>query len=200
MPILISLQHPIVIVSAGAVLWTCVENLTMTQSAHVREINPSNFQRMHKNQYPIVICYNGCDHYAPTRSFDPQNYYRWKMEKQLGPILLARLLVIEEVDRSKLPSYVLQQVNQVEASIVQALPIISPHSNAAHLRRIVSDEPQRGPVFPSTLLIKFLALTLLLTCLLLPHLHNLCPSLPWQIILKYKIMVKQKGNQRKEAM
>ena len=135
------------IVSAGAVPRTHVENLTMTQSAHVREIHPSDFQRMHKNQYPIVICYNGHDHYAPTRSSDPQNYYRWKMEKQLGPILSARFLVIEEVDRSKLPQNVLQQVNQVEATIVQALPIISPHSNAAHLRRIVSDQPQRGPVF-----------------------------------------------------
>ena len=56
-------------------------------------------------------------------------------------------MVIEEVDRSKLPPNVLQQVNQVEVTIVQALPIISPHSNAAHLRRIASDQPQRGPVF-----------------------------------------------------
>ena len=119
----------------------------MTQSAHIREINLSDFQRMHKNQYPIIICYNGHDHYASRRSSDPQNYYRWKMEKQLEPILSARLLVIEEVDRSKLPQNVLQQVNQVEATIVQALPIISPHSNAAHLRRIASDQPQRGPVF-----------------------------------------------------
>ena len=123
------------------------KTLTMTQSAHIRELNPGDYSNMHKNQYPIVLCYNGRDHYAPTRSCDPQKYYRWKMEKQLGPILSAGLLIIEEVDRTKLPPNVLQQVNQVEATIVQALPVILPTSNAAHLRRAAGQHPQRGPVF-----------------------------------------------------
>ena len=88
----------------------------MTQSAHIRELNPGDYTNMHKNQYPIVLCYNGRDHYMPTRSASPQNYYRWKMEKQLGPILSAGLLIIEEVDRTKLPANVLNEVNQVEAT------------------------------------------------------------------------------------
>ena len=70
----------------------------MMQSGHVRELNPADYLNMHKNQYPIVLVYNGRDHYAPTRSSEPQQFYRWKMEKQLGPILSAGLLVIEEVD------------------------------------------------------------------------------------------------------
>ena len=70
------------------------------------------------------------------------------MEKELGPVLSAALSIIEEIDRAKLPPNVLHEVNEVEAQIVKSLPIISTHSNSAHLRKVSAGQTaHRGPVF-----------------------------------------------------
>ena len=118
----------------------------MVQSACVRLIG--NFGRMQKNQYPMVLYYNGRDHYAPTRSVSLEDFYRWKMEKELGPVLSGALFIIEEIDRTKLPPNVLQEVNEVQAQIVKSLPIISPQANSSHLRKAANpDVRRRGPIF-----------------------------------------------------
>ena len=119
----------------------------MVQSAHIREIGKFG-KSMHKNTHPLVLCYNGSNHYAPTKSCSPEKFYQWKMEKELGPVLSAALFIIEEIDRNKLPSNVLNEINEVEAQIVKSLPIISKHSNTSHLRQAAMMEvPHRGPVF-----------------------------------------------------
>ena len=105
----------------------------MVQSAHIWEIGKFA-KTMHKNTYPLVVCYNGRDHYTLTRSSSPEKFYRWKMQKELGPVLSAALFIIEEIDRTKLPANVLTEVNGVEAQIVKSIPIISTHSNSSHLR------------------------------------------------------------------
>ena len=103
---------------------------------------------MHKNTYPLVLCYNGRDHYAPTKSCSPEKFYWWKMEKELGLVLSAALFIIEETDRTTLPSNVLTEVNEVEAQIVKSLPIISKYSNTSHLRQAAMMEVlHKGPVF-----------------------------------------------------
>ena len=118
----------------------------MVQAAHVRLIG--NFGRMQKNQFPMVLCYNGRDHYAPTRSVSLEDFYCWKMEKELGPVLSGELFIIEEIDRTKLPPNVLTEVNEVEAQIVKSLPIISLQANSSHLCKAVNlDFPHRGPIF-----------------------------------------------------
>ena len=130
----------------GAVPRTHLEKLTMVQSAHVRLI--CNFGRMQKNQFPMVLCHNGRDHYAPTRSVSLEDFYQWKMEKELGPVLSRALFIIEEIDRTKLCPNVLQEVNEVEAQIVKSLPIISPQAISSHLRKAANpDVPHRGPIF-----------------------------------------------------
>ena len=69
---------------------------------------------------------------------------------ELGPIVSASLLVIEELDRQKLGPAVLAAVNQLEDTIVQTLPIISPRSLSSHLRAVVVSNKvgplHRGPV------------------------------------------------------
>ena len=86
----------------------------MMQSAHIWEIGKVA-KTIHKNTYPLVLCYNGRDHYTPTRSSSPEKFYRLKMEKELGPVLSVALFIIEEIDRTKLPANVLTEVNEVEA-------------------------------------------------------------------------------------
>ena len=69
---------------------------------------------------------------------------------ELGPIVSASLLVIEELDRQKMAPAVLAAVNQLEDTIVQTLPIISPRSLSSHLKAVVVHNKarplHRGPV------------------------------------------------------
>ena len=60
-------------------------------------IEEADFKDIQKNAYPIVVCYNGRDHFTPTRPSSQSKFLKWKLNKELGPILSAALLVIEEL-------------------------------------------------------------------------------------------------------
>ena len=122
----------------------------MVQSCHTTLLDQPDFKDMHQNAYPIVVCYDGKDHFTPTRPSTDSTFYSWKLNRELGPIISASLLVIEELDRHKLAPAVLTAVNQLEATIVQTLPIISPSSLSSHLRAVAACNKagplHRGPV------------------------------------------------------
>ena len=122
----------------------------MVQSYYTTFLDEADFKEIHKNAYPLVVCYNGKDHFTPTRPSTESKFYGWKLNRELSPIISASLLVIEELDRHKLAPAILTAVNQLEDTIVQTLPIISPSSNSSHLRAVavcnkVRPLP-RGPV------------------------------------------------------
>ena len=102
----------------------------MVQACHVTLLNEADFNRdnMPRNHYPLVICYNGRDHFTPTKPTTDAQFYKWKLNRELGPIVSASLMVIEELDRHMLDPNILNAINQLEATIVQTLPIISPES------------------------------------------------------------------------
>ena len=144
------LQIPVCIVSKGAVPRTRKEQFTMVQSCHVSLIDEEDFQDIHKNAYPVVVCYNGRDHFTPMRPITQSKFLKWKLNKELGPIVSAALLVIEELDKPKLSPSVLAAVIQLEDSIVQTLPTISPSSLTSHLKAVAACNKagplHRGPV------------------------------------------------------
>ena len=137
-------------VSKGAVPRTRKEKLTMVQSCNFTLLDPTDFsRRMEKNAYPLVIVYNGRDHYVPTKPTTYANYYQWKKEKELAPILSAGLLVIEEMDLQFLTDAERDACNELEACIVKHLPTLSQKVNAAH-HAMAARAPgpgSRGPVF-----------------------------------------------------
>ena len=122
----------------------------MVQSCHTTLLNPGDFAEIQNNAYPLVVCYNGKDHFTPTRPSTQSKFYKCKLNMELGPIVSASLLVIEELDRQKLAPAVLAAVNQLEDTIVQTLPIISPRSLSSHLKAVVACNKagplHRGPV------------------------------------------------------
>ena len=126
------------------------EKLTMVQSCNFTLLDPPDFpRRMDKNSYPVVIAYNGRDHYSPTKLTTYVHYYKWKLEKELAPILSAGLLVCEEMDRKFLSDAEANAVSEIEAKILEHLPTLSPAVNAAH-HAMVARAPgrgSRGPVF-----------------------------------------------------
>ena len=134
----------------GAIPHTCKERLTMVQSCHTTLLDESDFKEIQKNAYRIVVCYNGKDHFTPTRPSTESKFYGWKLNRELGLIISASLLVIEELDRHKLAPTVLTAVNQLEDTIVQTLPIISPSLLSSHLKAVAARNKagplHRGPV------------------------------------------------------
>ena len=133
-----SFQIPICLVNKGAIPHTRKEKPTMVQSCHVTLLNDADFNKetMHRNAYPLLLCYNGRDHFTPTKPTTDAEFYNWKLNRELGPIVSASLMVIEELDRHMLQPNILTAINQFEATIVQTLPIISPTANASHLRAV----------------------------------------------------------------
>ena len=122
----------------------------MVQSCHTTLIDEPDFQNMQKNAYPIVLCFNGKDHFTPTKPSSESKFYSWKLNKELGPIVSASLLVIEELDKHKLAPAVLTAINQLEDTICQTLPVISPTSLSSDLKAVAAQNKvgplHRGPV------------------------------------------------------
>ena len=83
---------------------------------------------------------------CPPNPQPNRDFYKWKLQKQLGPILSAGLLVICELDRALLDDTLQNSVSEVEACIVKHLPILSSEANDAHHLDITA-APQRGPCF-----------------------------------------------------
>ena len=102
---------------------------------------------MDKNSYPLVVVYNGRDHYVPTKLTTPVHYYEWKTQKELAPILSAGLLVLEEMDLKFLSQEQVDACNELEACIVKHLPTLSPQVNAAHHAMVARAPGSRGPSF-----------------------------------------------------
>ena len=116
----------------------------MVQSCNFTLLDPPDFpRRMDKNSYPLVVAYNGRDHYSPTKLTTYVQYYKWKLEKELMPILSAGLLVCEEMDRKFLTDPQANAVSEIEAKILGHLPTLSISVNAAH-HTMVARVPGRG--------------------------------------------------------
>ena len=122
----------------------------MVQSCYTTLIDEPDFKNMQKNAYPIVLCFNGKDHFTPTKPSSESKFYTWKLNKELGPIVSVSLLVIEELDKHKLAPAVLTAINQLEDTICQTLPVISPTSLSSHLKAVAvwnkAGPLHRGPV------------------------------------------------------
>ena len=152
----------------------------MVQSSFESLFNPSDFPKtMGKNAYPCVIGYNSRDHFCPTKPTTTKNYFNWKVQKELAPILSGGLLVIEELDTTHLDPGVVTAVKEVEDCILKNLPILSIHVNAAHHGLAHRAKPHR---LLRVLLLRWVALRsllleLCLNCLLPPHLPHLNPLL-----------------------
>ena len=123
---------PICVVGKGADPKTCKEARTMFQSSFESLFNPSDFPKTMGKTRTRVIGYNSRKHFCPTKPTTTKNYFNWKVQEELVPILSGGLLVIEELDTTHLDPGVVTAVKEVEDCILKNLPILSIHVNAAH--------------------------------------------------------------------
>ena len=168
----------------------------MVQSCHTTLIDEPDFQNMQKNAYPIVLCFNGKDHFTPTKPSSESKFYSWKLNKELGPIVSASLLVIEELDKHKLAPAVLTAINQSEDTICQTLPVFSPTSLSSHLKAVAVHGTRQalctGGLCFSQVESRFLLLMLSRHWTLPPHLQTHFPF-QMQINLKHQRNHKLEG-------
>ena len=75
--------------------------------------------------FPIVIAYNGRDHFVLTIPCSEKDYLAWKVHKEFGSLAAATLLVTKELDRPSLLAGAAQGIKAIEKAIEENLPKIS---------------------------------------------------------------------------
>ena len=89
---------------------------------------------MQKNSYPIVICYNGRDHFVPTIQTLEKDFFSWKIHCEFGSLLAATLLVAKECDRPGVPAATVLSIKAVTNCLETHLPKISKPSHTYYLQ------------------------------------------------------------------
>ena len=64
----------------------------MVQLCHTTLLEEADSKDIQKNAYPIVVCYNGRDHFTLMQPSSQSKFLKWKLNKELGPIVSAALL------------------------------------------------------------------------------------------------------------
>ena len=101
---------------------------------------------MQKNSYPIVICYNGRDHFVPTIQTLEKDFLSWKIHRKFGSLLAATLLVAKECDRPGVPAATALSIKAVTNCLETHLPKISKPSHTYYLQlRAKKGQTYRGP-------------------------------------------------------
>ena len=92
------------------------------------KLNPQDFGNMPKNHYPVVIAYNGRDHFVPTIPASEDDYLAFKIHKEFGRLAAATLLVSKELDRPTVPAAAAKGIKAIEKVLEENLPKISKKS------------------------------------------------------------------------
>ena len=122
-----------------------IERITTAQSAYSLELDEKDFRSIPKNQYPIVIAYNGRDHFTPTIPISEKEFLSWKVNKEFGSLLAATLLVAKELNRPGVPAAAAKGIRAIEKVVEDNLPKISKPSQAYYKTLMKKTSVHRGP-------------------------------------------------------
>ena len=106
----------------------------MVQSAYDVKQHPKDFKNMTKNCYPIVICYNGRDHFVPTIQTSEKDFLNWKMHRKFGSLLAAILLISKECNRQGVFAANASSIRAVIQCLETHLPKISKTAHTYYLQ------------------------------------------------------------------
>ena len=108
----------------------------MTCSIYSRELHSDDYKelKLDKYSYPVVLVFNGIDHYVPTKPSSGEKYTDFKVSKQLAPLLTGALSIIDEVNREQVNPAKLDSINELEAQLVKSIPVIAPYLMPGNIR------------------------------------------------------------------
>ena len=93
-------QIPIVVASPGPEPVTRSQRMTMIDSGHELKLHPDDSQNFERQSFPIVIAWNGHNHFVPTCVMSDMQHNHWKL-KELTILTEASLKVITDINPVK---------------------------------------------------------------------------------------------------
>ena len=117
----------------------------MCSSIYSRELDTADYQdlKLEKYNYPVVIVFNGVDHYVPTKPSSGERYTDYRVSKQLAPLLTGALSIIDEVDKEQVNPTKLQSINELETLLVKSIPVLAPYLVPGNIRGCQQDSAVR---------------------------------------------------------
>ena len=101
-----------------------LENMVIHESHHIVLINPKDFKNRPNNSYPVVLAYNGRDHFAPTRVCLTEEF-QTEVRRQLCGLLSSTLICCNELDIETLPPEYVQPIEDIQHILQDNLPKLS---------------------------------------------------------------------------
>ena len=100
---------------------------------------------MPKNHYPVVVAYNGRDHFVPTIPASESDYLAFKIHREFGCLAAATLLVTKELDRPTVPAGAARGIKAIEKALEENLPKISQKAYSYYKQLLRNTSVYRGP-------------------------------------------------------
>ena len=109
-----------------------LEKMVIHESHHIVLINPKDFKNRANNSYPVVLAYNGRNHFAPTRVCLTEEFQDWKVRRQLCGLLSSTLICCKELDINTLPAEYVQPIEDIQHILQDNLPKLSKRALLQH--------------------------------------------------------------------
>ena len=68
---------------------TVSQRATMFESVHVQELYAGDFDYIERPGTPLVVVYNGSNHFCPSLVMSPKDYNKWKLNNLLKSSCIA---------------------------------------------------------------------------------------------------------------
>ena len=120
-------------------------SLTMLESAHELPLYPSHLQNIDRQRMPIVILYNGRDHFVPSMIMSVAEYNQWKLEI-LPKLSSASLEIPEDVDHQYVSPKLSVHLNTLQDNLKTTVTMCS-GTAAPAVVAAVAIRKSHGPLF-----------------------------------------------------
>ena len=124
-------QIPIVVVSPGPEPVTRCQRMTMIDSGHELKLHPDDFQNFERQSYPIVIAWNGHNHFVPTCVMSDIQHNQWKL-KELTILTEASLKVISDINPGKCTDAQRVHLEVLKDNMELSRTLFAPHTSSTY--------------------------------------------------------------------
>lgn len=134
----------------GAVPKTRLAKMTNLESGYTTKVNEEDFKKLPPAGCPIVLLYNGHNHYMPTAQMNAAQSNNWKLI-QLHTLGRATQTIINEVDRDKCTPAQSKLLDCLSQQLGLAETILNPSANITQLTQATRTVLRRqGPTIDIT--------------------------------------------------
>ena len=105
-----------VVVSPGVQPKTRLQRLTQMESGSECFFYDTDVRDVEKRAFPIVLVYNGKNHYCPAICINRAEFRRWQLQ-QVSKMSVATVTLVNEVDMQQLPQEKLKALQDLEKQL-----------------------------------------------------------------------------------